>query len=252
MRRATAAGVGVALTVKYSPPAGRAGDLDGYVAFVRQIARRYGADPGVVALCIGNEANVYGNPEASDGPFVGSHAAVARGVIAARDELRSIGSTARVGFNFAITNQTADGAFVRELVSLGGSGFGGAVDVVGVQVYPGIWSPGRGTYADMATALDSARASVDSEPALRGRAIEVLEVGAPILDETEQAARLDAFARATLDRRTSHNIVHFNWFDLWDADTSSVDAFAHYGLLRSDLAPKPAFDLYRRLIAGNP
>ena len=252
IKRYTEAGFGVVLTVKYSPPAGHEGDVAGYEAFVRSIVRTYGAWPGVVSFCIGNEANQSGNPDASDGAFANAHEAVARGVVAAADELRRAGSSARVGFNFVIRNQTDDAAFVADLARIGGPAFTEAVGIVGLQVYPGIWYPGGPPYSDMVAALESARRSVDGVDGLRGRPLEVLETGAPLLDEAEQAARLEALVRAALDTSQRLNIVHFNWFDLWDADSRSSNQFYHYGLLRSDLADKPAFPLYKNLVASQP
>ena len=72
IQKYSAAGYDVALTVKYSPPAGHDGDVAGYESFVRTIARKYASNPRLVSLCIGNEANAYGNPDASDGPFKSS------------------------------------------------------------------------------------------------------------------------------------------------------------------------------------
>ena len=74
---------------------------------------------------------------------------------------------------------------------------------MGLQVYPGIWYAGSDPYADMTAALASGRASVDSVPGLHGLPIELLETGAPLLDQDEQAARLEAFTRAALDNRSS-------------------------------------------------
>ena len=251
IRRYTAQGHQVVLSVKYSPPAGRDGDLAGYEEFVRSVIRQYGSAPGIDSFVIGNEANIpQGNPEASDGPFKDAPRAVVRGLIAAQDELTRMGSPARIGFNFAATAGD-DGAFVRQVSALGGEPFNSAVDFVGINIYPGIWPPGTGdAYADMRSGLSASRRAIDSAPALKGRSLEVLEIGAPVLDEREQTARLTEFVRATVDVQTTLNVTQFNWFDLWDADSRSTNVFAHYGLHRSDLTPKPAFDAYRSLIAG--
>src|SRR5262245_34343089 len=86
----SAAGFDVVLTVKYSPPAGRDGDVAGYESFVRSIVRKYAANPRLLALCIGNEANATGSPDASDGPFKNARLAVARGVVAAGQEVAAM------------------------------------------------------------------------------------------------------------------------------------------------------------------
>ncbi|HEV8637004.1 MAG TPA: hypothetical protein VG370_22520 [Chloroflexota bacterium] len=249
VKRYADAGFQVVVTVRYAPPADREGDVAGYEAYVRSLVRRLGANPAVMSFCIGNEANAYGSPDASDGPFARSHEAVARGVVAAADELRRMGSSAKVGFNFSGTNADADARFIAGLVELGGPEFVRALGVIGVQLYPGIWYAGGVPYDDMVKALESARRSVDSVTGLRGMPLEVLETGAPLLDEAAQASRLEALVRATLDTRERLNVVHLNWFDLWDSDSGSSYQFAHYGLLRSDLSYKPAFPVYRDLIA---
>ena len=253
IQRYAEAGYGVALSVKYAPPAGHEDDVAGYEAFVRALVRRHGGQRGVVSFVIGNEANQSGNPEASDGAFVGAGAAVARGAIAAREEVARLGAPARVGFNFGWTGSGADAAFLQGLARTGGPDFEQAVQFVGVNAYPGTWGPGAGRpYDDMLGVLASARASVDTVPGLRGLPLEVLETGAPMLDEQEQAAWLAGFVRAAVDASERLNVTHLSWFDLWDSDSRSTAFHQHYGLLRSDLTPKPAFATYRELIATAP
>jgi hypothetical protein len=241
----------VTITVKYSPPAGHDGDVDGYLLFVRGIVARYGGNPAVKSFVIGNEANAYGNKEASDGPFLRSHEAVARGVVVAADEARQRGYPARIGFNFTVTSTAPDSAFVAELARLGGSPFPQSVGLVGITVYPGTWRPGEGNpSADILDALKSARATVDSAPALRGRTIEIRELGAPMLDESAQTRYLSAFVDVTLAQRQSLGISSLLWFDLWDANSQAQDPYAHYGLRRSDLSEKPAYATYRQAVRG--
>ena len=56
--------------------------------------------------------------------------------------------------------------------------------------------------------------------------------------------------RAVHDFRGTYNVTDYRWFDLRDHNTSSLNFQHHYGLLRDDYSPKPAFDAYRRLIDG--
>jgi hypothetical protein len=241
----------ITITVKYSPPAGHDGDVEGYLLFVRGIVARYGANPAVRSFVIGNEANVYGSKESSDGPFLRSHEAVARGVVAAADEARRRGYTNRVGFNFAVSNTGPDSAFLASLSALGGPSFAGAVDFVGITVYPGTWRQGTGDpRADALDALTSARVSIDSVELLRGRSIEIREIGAPMIDEQAQTQFVSAFIDVALAQRQSLGISALLWFDLWDANTQAADPYAHYGLRRSDLSPKPAYLAFRQSVAS--
>jgi hypothetical protein len=245
------AGFRIILTVKYSPPAGHDGDVDGYVAFVRRVVADVGSNPAVTALVVGNEANVYGNPSASDGPFVQAPRAIASGVVAARQELAQRGSSAQVGFNFATTGSSSDSAFLASLSQIGGLEFASAVQFVGVDVYPGLWPARSGRpYEDTVAFLTSARGSVDSVDALNGLPLDILEIGAPTTNESAQAEQLSQFIQATLDHRERLDIVSLTWFDLWDADSHSTNPFSHYGLLRSDLSAKPAFRMLQTFVAA--
>lgn len=245
-------GFKILLTVKYSPPSGHDGDVAGYQAFLRSVVDRYGPNPAVASIVVGNEANVFGDPNASDGPFLNSQQAVVAGVIAAHEELLKIRSSARLGFNFAVTNSDADGAFLGQLAQMGGSEFTSAVQFVGINVYPGLWPAGTGNpYVDTQSDLAGARASVNSVADLRDLPIDILEIGAPSTNEQDQANKLTQIIQATLDNYVALHITSFNWFDLWDANSQSSSLYSHYGLSRSDLSSKPAFQVLQQAIAAN-
>ena len=56
--------------------------------------------------------------------------------------------------------------------------------------------------------------------------------------------------RAVHDFRGTYDVTDYRWFDLRDHNTSSTNFQHHYGLLRDDYSPKPAFGAYRRLVAA--
>ena len=58
-----------------------------------------------------------------------------------------------------------------------------------------------------------------------------------------------AMVGAVHEFRGTYNVTDYRWFDLRDHNTSSVNFQHHYGLLRDDYTPKPAFSAYRELIA---
>jgi hypothetical protein len=244
------AGYGVVLSVRFVPPSGHETDVDGYEAFVRAVARRHAQQSGLVSLVVGNEANLSGSADASDGAFAAARQAVVRGVVAARQEIERLGSHTQVGFNFAWTGDTdSDAAFVQDLAQRGGLPFVGSVQFIGISLYPGTWGPGTGRpYEDAVDALRSSRASVSAVREFASLPLDLLEVGAPLVDERDQAARLDAFVRAALDWQQRLNLGQFLWFDLCDSDSRSATAAAHYGLLHTDLTLKPSFAVYRDLI----
>ena len=179
-----------------------------------------------------------------------STSAALRGTIAARHELGRHRSAAQIGINYAVTGGDGDAAFLRDLTDRGGWEFRNSVAFVGLNVYPGLWPVGSGdAYADMAAYLHGARSALAGAGFGPGVTIDVLENGFPTTDELAQAARLDLMVRAVLDSRTSAGVSSYSWFGLLDADSTSDNVYAHYGLLRSDMSPKPAFDRYRQLIA---
>jgi hypothetical protein len=71
----------------------------------------------------------------------------------------------------------------------------------------------------------------------------------PDRPEEAQAVALETIVRAVDRLRGELNITHWELFTLRDADTSKDGMFHHFGVLRDDYSPKPAFDVLRRLIA---
>jgi hypothetical protein len=55
-------------------------------------------------------------------------------------------------------------------------------------------------------------------------------------------------ALETVDR-DRYNITDYRWFDLRDADSTGPSFESQYGLLRDDYSPKPAFAVFRSLVA---
>ena len=64
-KRYTDAGHLVELQVRYHPASGQEGNVAGFVAFVRQIVDRFGANPRVVGLQVTNEVNFTISPDSS-------------------------------------------------------------------------------------------------------------------------------------------------------------------------------------------
>ena len=50
------------------------------------------------------------------------------------------------------------------------------------------------------------------------------------------------------DFRGTYNVTDYRWFDLRDHNSSGPSFQQHYGLLRDDYSPKPAFGAYRELV----
>ena len=209
--------------------------------------------------CTGTK-NLTFSPDSSDGAYQGARDALIQGVIAAKDEARRRGfAQLTTGFNwFYRTDPSSEASFWGYLRDHGGPRFVAAVDWVGLDAYPGtVFPPAEppgGERDGMAAAMSQLRKCfmpiaglVPSVP------IHVEENGWPTgpgRDEDRQAAALETMVRAVHDFRGTYNVTDYRWFDLRDHNTSSLNFQHHYGLLRDDYSPKPAFDAYRRLIDG--
>ncbi|MDQ2940054.1 MAG: hypothetical protein M3R23_05940, partial [Actinomycetota bacterium] len=67
--------------------------------------------------------------------------------------------------------------------------------------------------------------------------------------ESNQLSALNGFVRAVNAFRGTYNVSNYSWFGLRDNDSSDPNFQSQYGLLHSDYTPKPAFWLYRYLVA---
>ena len=249
----TAAGMYVTLTVKYSPPSGQAGDINAFVAFVEDVIETHASDALVHRIVIGNEINVVnGNPGSSDGPFAGVNEATIAGVLAARAKLDGMGRNgAQVGISLAVLERETDAQFLQGLASLGGDDFRNAVAFMGLNVYPGMWPVGTGDpYADMVTHLQNGRYTLTSAGFGGNVGLAVLENGFPTSDADVQLSKISGFLQAVCDAGEANGLSSYSWFDLWDANSGSTSPYAHYGLLRSDMAAKPSFGHYQNVIAN--
>src|SRR5215213_4796495 len=100
--RYTSQGYLVELQLRYHPNEQQEGDIAAWAAHVRDVVRRFGADPRVVAIQVTNEVNLTFSPDSSDGSFANAKDALIEGVIAAQDEKHRQGyNQLQIGFNWA-------------------------------------------------------------------------------------------------------------------------------------------------------
>jgi hypothetical protein len=236
--------------VAYTPEwASESGDLWAYPdagafeQFFRAALRRY---PQIPAWELWNEPNFerFSKPEADPARFV----EFLRSARRARD---SVGSKAKL-----ISGGVAPGgdidivSWVNEVAMRGGLNL---IDGLGVHPY----SP---------AAPDDPRSWMMQLEALHDRLGELgrpdlplwlTEYGAPstpvasgygpVLTEQQQADRLrTAFALAT----RFDWIENLTWYEYRDSETGSHDPEGNFGLVHSDLSPKPAYTALREVVAG--
>jgi hypothetical protein len=261
LRRATGytrRGYLVELQLRYHPDPRQEGRIGRWVRFVRNVTRAFGRDPRVVGLQVANEVNFYPfAPDASDSAYEGAREALVRGVIAADGVARRRGyEHLEIGFNWAYRTDPNRERSFWEALRDGGRRFRAAVDWVGLDAYPGtvfppLLAPGEerdGIVAAMSQLRECFMPIARLGPAVP---IHVEENGWPTgpgRSEANQEVALRAMVGAVHEFRGTYNVTDYRWFDLRDHNTASQNFQQHYGLLRDDYSPKPAFGAYRELV----
>ncbi|MEA2368756.1 MAG: hypothetical protein QOH38_1474 [Thermoleophilaceae bacterium] len=257
-KRYTAHGYLVELQLRYHPSAEQEGDIAAWVKHVREVVDRFGPNPRVVAIQVTNEVNLAFSPDSSDGGYDGAREALVQGVKAAKDEARKRGFTQlEIGFNWAYRNDPSkEQSFWTYLRDHGGPSFVRALDWVGVDAYPGTFippanSPG-GERSSLVNVFSTFRcyAAIPKIPA--HVPIHVEENGWPTgpgRSYERQAEAMQTMVQAVHDFRGTFNISDYRWFNLRDGDSTSANFQTQYGIMTDEYVPKPAFGLYRRLVA---
>jgi hypothetical protein len=258
-RRFTSRGYEVELQVRYHPSPSQEGDIGAWTRHVREVVRRFGANPGVVALQITNEVNIGYSPDSSDGSYTGARDALVKGVIAAKDEVRRRGyGRLKIGFNWAYRQDPAtEQSFWQGVRDRGGRAFVAALDWFAVDAYPGtVFPPSEPTIEDyrdgMVNAMSALRCYAHVPGIPPSLPMKIEENGWPTFPGRSfdmQADVLEAMVRAVSDFRGTYHVSDYRWFNLRDGDSSSPQPFQHFGLMTDDYTPKPAFGRYRRLVA---
>jgi hypothetical protein len=255
-------GFEVELQVRYHPAQGDDGHIAKWLRFVRRVVREFGPMRRVTGLQIANEVNIAFSPNTSDGAYRRSLEALVRGVVAAkRESLRRGYAHQTVGFNFGWRFvEDADAAFWTALGRRGGRRLRRHTDWVGIDLYPGSWTPGvffPGPIADFGDAfLEGIAQTRECYMAKAGFGrrvpLRIEETGygtGPGRSEADQATATAEFARAAHRYRGTYNISDFRFFGLRDNNSAGPNFQQHLGLLRDDYNEKPAFDVLRRAIA---
>ncbi|MFF2777526.1 hypothetical protein ACFVU3_21755 [Streptomyces sp. NPDC058052] len=235
------------LVLQFREPSGR---LEGWTEFVRGAVRDGGAGLASVQIC--EEPNLDLPPVDGSTPNVLN--ALVQGVVAAKEEARSLGRRVAVGFNAVPSFNPAD-TFWSDLGVLADAGFRQSLDYVGLDFFPDVFRPVvPGGLADAVTAvLTSYRHACLPEAGIPDTVpVRICENGWPTgpgRTGERQAAALDTVIRTTAALATALNIDGYSLFALRDADSRAEGIFSHFGLLYDDYTPKPAFETYRRLIA---
>ncbi len=125
-----------------------------------------------------------------------------------------------------------------------------------MDIYPGTFVPPAGivSYRDaFLEGLAQVRQCYMRKARL-GQAVplRIEETGYPTgpgRSEATQVAAVKGFVGAANAYRGTYHVTDFRWFGLRDNDSNGPTFQSYFGLLRSDYTPKPAFAVYRGLIA---
>jgi hypothetical protein len=258
--RYTSNGFPVEIQVRYHPRDDQEGDIAAWVRHVREVVRRFGRNRRVLALQITNEVNLEASPDSSDGSYERAKDALIQGVIAAKAEARRLGMNhLTIGFNwFYRTDPGNEREFWEYLRDHGGQRLVQATDWIGVDLYPGTFfppaeAPGeeRDAFVNAFSVLRECFLPIVGFPL--ATPLHVEENGwptdPPARPYERQAQALETMVRAAHDFRGTYNVTDYRWFDLRDENSASPNFQQQYGILRDDYTEKPAFAVYRALLA---
>jgi hypothetical protein len=230
-----------------------------WTRFARRATRALARNRALVALSITNEVNLPLSENTSDGAYERAVEAIVRGVRAADRVLRRRGrGEVELGFTYAYRYlPAADVSFWEQIGAHGGPRFRRALDYVGVQLYPGLfWPPVLVTESAGEATLEALTLVRDCYMPKAGLGddyeVWVSENGyATNLGHSEdrQAAELADTLEAIHAYSGTLGVTDYRYFNLRDNRADGADLFDNVGLLRADYSPKPAFDLFRDLVA---
>lgn len=227
-------------------------ELDGWLALIRTIVRRYGLD--LEALHVTAEANLALPAGQGDGNQPNVRQALVQGVIAAKGEAHASNAGMSIGFDAVPAFDPRD-VFWDSLKTLGGQAFANALDYVGLNFYPDVFG-GRIAPEHLRMAVETVLRSFRTVdlPAAGIPAsvpIRITENGWPTGPDRSyerQADVLETVIRTIYDLREDLHITHYELFGLRDANSSNDNLFYQFGIVRDDYTPKPAFYTYQKLI----
>jgi hypothetical protein len=226
----------------------RTGNMARWARFIEYAVEQYGEHVQNLQIC--EEPNLFEYP--GDGRFGFSVEAVLTGVQTARDALRKRGLHAAVGFN-SVPNFVINDSFWEGIAKEASAGFLNALDYVGLNMYIDVSEPVVGKVEDaVEETLTRFRNETLGEAGIPSTVpLHISESGWPTGPNrfyTRQADVLESIVTKIHDLRNSLNITQFELFSLRDADTGNPEFRRQFGIMRDDYTPKPAFEIYRRLI----
>ncbi len=260
----TDAGLLVELVARFRPVSETSsGSVSGYSDYLQALVNRYGDNTGFVSLQVTNEPNLKGAPDAADGYSKSVVPALIAGILAADREIARTGAEQiKLGFNWAYESSGKSRRKFWDSIGVPADDqFAKAVDWVGLNTYPGTWSPltGRkGSRSKRAARTLKVHLKILRERLMpraglgRSIPIQLTENGWPTgpgRKAASQANILRSMVKETARLQQRFNISGYRWFALRDGNSSDSNFENHYGLVNDRYQKKPAFSVYRNLIS---
>ncbi|MFN8352808.1 MAG: hypothetical protein U0Y10_00050 [Spirosomataceae bacterium] len=237
------------LAICYRPAVG---DMEDWKMYVKSVINHY--KDVLVKIQLTEEPNNPDSVSGGDGSSPMVIEAIVAGVVSAKEEIHRLGIEVQVGFNAVITFDSND-TFWPTLNQLIIPQFKESLDYVGLDFYPGVFRP-LPPHLPLEKAVEAVlRQFREHNLPIVGIGseipIHITENGWPTSatrSESEQAEAVEVIIRTIYALRRELNVTHYEFFDLRDADSS--DSGFRFGLLRDDYSAKPAFDVFKRLVAA--
>ncbi|MEC0271419.1 hypothetical protein [Paenibacillus anseongense] len=230
-------------------------DMDRWLDFIRKIIRKYGAH--LASLQITNEPNL----SFMEGSKPYTLQALVEGVKAAKQEVRDQGLQVQIGFGSVPEGPMAVPHFWEGLAELGGRPFLDALDFVGHNFYVDVFEEPL-HLDEIADSVERTLRNLRESSLIKAGIpatipIRVTENGWPTGQNPftqnertyeQQASVLERVIRTVYGLHPELHITHYELFGLRDADSSNVNIFYQFGILRDDYSEKPAYATFKRLI----
>jgi hypothetical protein len=230
----------------------RSGDIDGYCAFIDRLIDCHGRH--IATLQVGEEPNITGN-SLLDGAYPRIAEALIAGVRTAKDKARRCGfPDLKVGCNSSPL-LGPDVTFFADLTRAGGERFIADLDYIGLDFFPDVFRPIAPERLDpVVQGLLEAHRRENLAPAGLGHLpLVITEHGWPTgpgRAPERQAEVLRTVIDVISRNAEALNITGYIHHTLRDAHSAGSGLFCQFGLMTDDYTPKPAFHVYRDLIAA--
>lgn len=225
--------------------------LDNWIRYIQEIIQQYGDD--LISLQITEEAN--SKEAGGDAVSPDVRQALVTGIIEAKKEIRRLKLSVRVGFSTTPIFDLNDD-FWPEIGRLGGQAFVDALDYVALDFFPDVFVPLPPTVQlsdGVRSVLNQFRHVNMAQAAIPFRVpILIGENGwptSPTRSYERQAQILEAIIRAVYEQRETFNVIGYSYFNLRDTNSEDPYFFHQFGLLKDDYSPKPAYEVFKKLVA---